>query len=149
MGFAVAVRPWAHDRLLVARPTRALKVSGFPSQWRLRETRLGMRTLYTVNTDATGFANNGIGVEHFRSASLPGGRHGSLAFADIGCDVGVGTATFATDDGSYREDFLCAPESWPWNFATTYEGRRWSLTGNVVAAYTSPLRLLVVDIPKR
>lgn len=144
----VTFRPQGRDRMFVAGPRGKTTVRSDSAHWRVRVTALGMRTVTAEQADATGAVVNRVGVEHFRSAAAPGGPYGSAAFAEVPCTGGAGVATFGSGDG-YEEDLVCTnPVDGAWAFLDTTKGRKWTLSGDVVGAYTAPLRLLVLDFPK-
>lgn len=138
------------DRILVGGMRGVLKISGYPRQWQVRQTTLGMRTVYAEVSDATGIGTFGYYAEHFRSAKAPGGKLGSMAFAEAPCDpAGAGSATFASADGATRRTWTCGPALRARGFGQTRKAGDWSLSGDVVGLHTDPLRLLVLDYPKR
>lgn len=148
-------RPVAGDRILVGGPRATTAWRSLSPHWEVRETRLALRAVYAEEADATGVSYQGRQVAQFRSASAAAGPHGSLGFGSTGCGptaysgTGAGTATFSSDDGKVSEDLVCAPMSWPFAFGTTYTARGWSLRGSYVGVTQDPLRLLVMDYPKR
>jgi hypothetical protein len=95
------------------------------------------------------------GVERFESASLPGGRHGSLAVGLPPCSIaasglvfrGVGTVTL--DGGVRPESFTCpTSDVLPASYAA--RATTWRLHGNVTGESTGmDTRLFVVDLPAR
>lgn len=138
--------PGAGHRYLVAGPTAHTKVMPQSKHWRARKTTLGLRTRLAHETDATGQVTDAGTVEHFRSASLPGGAYGSEVFAEVPCDVGewsLSAGTTGVDGG------VCVPREYAFTFASGQARTTWNLTGDTVGTTDQPIRMLVLDYPKR
>lgn len=142
------VFPLAGHRYFVAGPRGGLTVTLGTPYWRLRPATLGFRTV--AAGDAAGAATRGQHAERFRSASAPGGRHGSVAYALPPCQPGAGSATLDAGDGAPATAIDCAALIGDYKrTAATQRARTWTLKGDVVGKEASPFRLIVFDFPKR
>lgn len=148
---SVGFQPRAGDRVLVAGPRGQTTVTVSNPNWRARETpAVGFRTVMADHATATAVEADGYVVEHFTSASAPGGPYGSVAMAQLPCRLaGAGSATFANDADGPGWSMPCAPVVFgDLAFAETHAGRRWTLDGSVFGVTAGRLRLLVFDFPK-
>lgn len=127
------------------------------SGWRIREIHTaGFRRMMKEDAQATGVDVVRGEIEHFTSASAPGGRYGSNALAGIPCDSGgYGEATLTggrnlrSDDGKPAR-LRCDPPDYIENTAAA-EARgptTWRLDGDVWGIDSYNARLIVFDYPK-
>ena len=143
----VRVTPRADERYLLAGPRGAFTATVDSAHWAVRKPHgSGFRVLHATQADATGLQWQGQTAEHFRSATAPGGRYGSVAFAEPPCDDGVGSAALTLDDAP-KDEVTCLPRLGGWGFGDANEGGRWRLAGHAVGSYFSTARLVVFDYP--
>lgn len=144
------VTPGRGDRLLAAGIRGQLKVTVSSSHWLVRETVPRLRVLRAESADATGIEWLAAGVEHFRSATLPGGAYGSAAFGYLPCGtVGVGAAFLENDAKESFGPVACTFNRLPHGqFGWSQRARSWTFAGQAVGDYLFPYRLVVVDYPK-
>lgn len=125
--------------------------------WRVRETH-APRFRRLLGEDTSEFSArtlNGVSIEHFTRAELPGGRYGSIAFAHIPCDsAGYGAAHLSggveEGGGVSAPDLGCDPlDAFDAGGGDrSYRATRWRLVGDVVGDYATFTRLAVFDFPK-
>ena len=148
--WVVTFQPAAGNRYLLAGPSG--KVQTFvPPGWRARKASLGARVVTGPgDADAVGAVHGGGRVEAFHSATAPGGKYGSGAFAMVPCDgeSSAGSATVKSDGSDAAVPISCEPR-YDAAFSGTLDGRTWTVAGPVVGEYVFPYRLFVFDYPKR
>lgn len=112
------------------------------------------RRVLAAAAGATGVVAGGRAVEHFTGATAAGGRHGSIAWAGLPCDLGGhGQAQVAATAGGTgsRASLDCdITSSTPSDHAAVVaHAASWSVTGSAIgAAGVAPrTRLLVLDLP--
>jgi hypothetical protein len=143
-------RPASGNRYFVVVPTDRATIY-LPSQWRARRSSVAARVVTGPYASSAGTVAYGARREVFDSATAPGGKYGSSAFAIAPCETGpsAGSAALTTDGtGDPTGEITCEPGN-DWSFFTTYTGRKWTLTGPVIGETAWPIRLFVVDHPKR
>ena len=149
----VTFRPVTGHRYFIAGPSeRAMVYVGNP-YWRAGRATIGARVVTAANdADAAGVVTGRGTTEAFVSASAPGGKYGSGAFAYMPCDSNdgesAGSASLKSDGSDAAVPISCEP-NWYAAFSDTLDGRKWTVTGPVVGASHFPLRLFVFDFPKR
>jgi hypothetical protein len=149
--WAVTFRPAASNRYFVVAPTDRAFVFTSSSQWRAGQTALGARVVTSPNATAAGAIANGTRHEAFASATAPGGKYGSGAWAFAPCetDGAVGSATLSSDAAGDPSSNLTCEGDDDWGFVSSYAARQWTLTGPVVGETRWATRLFVMDYPKR
>lgn len=134
------------DRLLFA-ATRGIRVT--PSAgWVARPVANAFRVVTADRSDASGLTAvaGSVNVEHFRGATVGGGRYGSSVFATVPCDlVGAGGAELSFE--GERAGTLDCP-NFGFTFGEAWVPGTWTTAGDVVGDYVIPIRLLVFDHPK-
>jgi hypothetical protein len=147
----VTFRPAASNRYFVVAPTDRAWVLPSAPQWRVGQTPLGARVVTSPNATAAGTIAYGTRHEAFQSATAPGGKYGSGAWAFAPCETGdsVGSATLTSDAAGDPASNLTCKDKDDWGFVSTYAGRQWTLTGPVVGQTRWAVRLFVMDYPKR
>lgn len=145
-----------HNRLyVVVEGPGEVRFSG--RGWVLRTRALDHRWLASRDAEVSGVLTGTTGVQHFESASLPGGVGGSIAVGAPPCSQagsgltprGVGTATLR--GGTHEPSLTCpANAGRPYVTATAPAEADWRLTGPVVGESTmANVPLLVLDLPAR
>lgn len=137
-----------HRYLLAVAPDSRVYL---PAPWSATQSALSARVVYSTDADAAGAVTADGTYEAFHSATAPGGRYGSGAFAMLPCEgePSVGTATLESDGSEPAAPVSCAPGGYYGAFSKTADGRTWTVTGPVAGQTAFPVRLLVVDFPKR
>ena len=147
--WTIVFKPAAgHRYLLAAHPDSGVFVGG---PWTARPSALAARVVYAADADAAGVVSADGTYEAFHTATAPGGRYGSGAFTMMPCegDYSVGTATLASDGSEPAVPISCKPGGYYGGFNRTRTGRTWTVAGPVAGETAFPVRLVVVDFPKR
>jgi hypothetical protein len=128
-----------HIRMVVALEGTRVRASHVEIGWKARK-RLG--GFSRVTTGGTGVRTVGTSLEALPTATLPGGRGGSIAVAVPPCDqVGAGIVTLT---GAKAASTTACPTG---PFAAAAVGvTRWSMAGTAAGMSTYRTRLLVFDL---
>jgi hypothetical protein len=145
----VSFKPAPGNRYLVAGPRDRVAAIG---PVRVRRSTLGARVVLNDAATGTGGVVAQHRIEAFHSATAPGGKYGSGAFATAPCDTkdgtSAGTATLKSDGSDKAVGITCRPGQYT-AFSGTTDGRTWTVAGPVAGEWDFPHRLLVIDYPKR
>ena len=143
-------RPVAGHRYFAVGPAGRTSITVLNDSWAMRRTTVGFRAVTMEQVDATGHFGDStvgyVGLEHFRSASLPGGPYGSVVFTEFPCDAGQWNLLDGTDDVA---NGLCLPGEPAYTFAETQRKTTWHMVGDTVGRARWPFRLVVWDFPKK
>jgi hypothetical protein len=150
------VTPTATSRYYIISTNASVRIDLDTKGWRVKDVpNPGFRRVFTSHTQATGLRTASVAVEHFTSASAPGGRYGSSAFAYVPCDRGgTGTARITargatTGNGIPPETLRCGPfGAYDYEYAYTPYQTTWRVDGDVVGSGDGLARLAVFDFPK-
>ena len=150
------VTPTATSRYYFVSTRADVRINASGAGWRLKDVpNPGVRRVLGHRADATGARTLATAAEHFRSATAPGGRYGSSAFAYVPCErTGTGTARLTgrgvtTGDGIPPHRLECGLTSaYPYEYAYTPLQTQWRLAGDVIGAGSAIARLFVFDYPK-
>lgn len=134
----------AHTNLRVELDTKGWKVKDIPNP--------GVRRIFAQDAQSTGGGLASSHVEHFTSASAPGGRYGSEVFATVPCDYGGTGSAWLTARGLDEPRHLrCGRPFTVDNYDYAYSPVQtvWQLKGDVTGIGSSGYdRLFVFDFPK-
>lgn len=153
------LQPQATSRIyVVSAYMDGMKIDLDTNGWRVKEVKgLNARRVVAKDADAAGANVWGESVEHFTSASAPGGRYGSVVYASLPCgETGQGEARVdargALDIGGDMkpQPLRCGLRTTggSWAFFYTPESATWRMAGDVTGVGYDTTRLLVFDFPK-
>lgn len=137
-------KPARGDRIFIVGVRGQITITPLTPGWVVRPASLGFRVVTADRADTTGAYVAGLHVERFRAATAPGGRHGSLAFADVPCESG--SAVLSSGAGESRT-FDCEGGGLGMGGEATRRGRRWTVEGDTFGSHGLPFRLVVLDYP--
>lgn len=125
--------------------------------WRIKDVpNPGVRRVFGHRAKATGSRTMATAVEHFTSASAPGGRYGSAVHAYVPCERSgsgeariLGRGAVADGDHTPLQRLRCGlTESYPYEYGYSRLQTEWRLEGDVVGVGSGLARLVVFDFPK-
>lgn len=143
-------RPVPGHRYFAVGPAGRTTITVLNDRWAMRRTTVGFRAVTMEQVDATGHFGDSMisymGWEHFRSATLPGGPHGSVVFTEFPCDAGQWSLRDGADE---LTGDLCLPGKQNYAFAETRRKTTWHMAGDTAGRARWPFRLVVWDFPKK